>query len=277
MKITPRSRPNRSLATVTLLMAIPLITGCAVLIGPGKPPIEGSLIKGKRRSALIERLTGESRLPATIKALTRATIKQKDSTESFKYSLVYANPSSIRFDLYPLNPGFTLQRLTAKDGSATLIDMTTNESFSGETKETFSKSFLQLAATEQEVAALLLGRVPQPYLADTSTAIYEGSTEVAVVSSGGDLTWRMNAKNLQMQELAVKELIVKERITGRLVATAKYSEPVPCGSMQLPGRVEVTIAADDSSLVFINNKPDCNSPIRADIFDLRVPKRLSEK
>jgi hypothetical protein len=47
--------------------------------------------------------------------------------------------------------------------------------------------------------------------------------------------------------------------------------------MQLPGRVEVTIAADDSSLVFINNKPDCNSPIRADIFDLRVPKRLSEK
>jgi hypothetical protein len=272
MKITPRSRPNRSLATVTLLMAFPLITGCAVLIGPGKPPIEGSLIKGKRRSALVERLTGESRLPATIKALTRATIKQKDSTESFRYSVVYADPSSIRFDLYPLNPGFTLQRLTAKDGSATLIDMTTNESFSGETKDTFSKSFLQLAATEQEVAALLLGRVPQPYLADTSTAIYEGSAEVAVVSSGGDLTWRMNAKNLQMQELTVKE-----PITGRLVATAKYSEPVPCGSMQLPGRVEVTIAADDSSLVFINNKPDCNSPIRADIFDLRVPKRLSEK
>jgi len=272
MKIIPLSRPNLSLSSVILLMVLPFVTGCAALIGAGKPPIDGSLMKGKHRAALVERLTSESRLPATIKALTRATIKQKDSTESFRYSVVYADPSSIRFDLYPLNPGFTLQRLTAKNGSATLIDMTTNESFSGETKETFSKSFLQLAATEQEVAALLLGRVPQPYLADTAASIYEGYAEIAVVSSGGDLTWRMNAKNLQMQELNVKE-----RITGRLVATARYSEPVPCGSIQLPGRVEVTIAADESSLVFINNKPDCNSPIRADIFDLTVPKRLSEK
>lgn len=262
-----RFLPQLSWAFVFSVIALPLLTGCAAIMSVGKPPIDGSLVKGTRRTALVERLTRESRLPSTVKTLTRATIQQKDSTESFRFSVVYAEPSSIRFDLYPLNPGFTLQRLTAQQGSATLIDMTTKESLTGETKDTFKKSFLQLAATEQEVAALLLGRVPLPYLTDRSSSIYEGNSEIAVVSGSGDLSWRMDAKLLEMRELTVKE-----PITGHLVATARYGNPMPCGSMQLPGRVEVTIAGDSSTLLFTNNKVDCNASIRADIFDLRVPK-----
>lgn len=243
------------------------LSGCALLVGIEHPTIQGNLVTAEKRPALIQRLTEGSRLPVTVKTLIRATVKHGKSSETFRYSLVFASPHSIRVDVFPINSAFTLQRLTATNGKAALIDLTSKEALSGSTEETFSKSFLQVPASEQEVAALLLGRLPQRYLEDKKLEIYESSTSITGLKSGGEMYWRMKADTLAMEEVQVRDAI-----SGRLLVVATYGDLIPCGSVQLPGQVEVKIPAEETTFLFIHNRPECGTPLSPDKFDLSVPR-----
>lgn len=249
-----------------MALALPL-SGCAVLFGIEHPTIEGRLVEGQKRQALVKRIAEGSRLPGSVKAMTRATVKRGKSSETFRYSLVFASPSSIRVDVFPINSAFTLQRLTATNGKASLIDLTSKEALSGSTEETFRKSFLQVPASEQEVAALLIGRLPQRYLEDKKLEVYQSSNDITGLKGKGEMYWRMRADNLAMQEVQVRE-----PISGRLLVVATYGDLIPCGSFQIPGQVEVKIPADGTTFVFTHHKPECGSPIRSDIFDLAIPR-----
>ncbi len=272
------SLPNRFLLVFPITV---IATGCAILFGGGEPPIVGNLLAGKSRTAIIERLSTESRLPANLKALVRATVtrpadattsgespsQRTTSTESFRYALIYATPDKIRFDLFPLNSAITLQQLTANGGRATLIDFTTKEAISGDTAETFSKSFLQVPATEQEIASLILGRIPPLSLTDASLKIYQSASEIAVVKGNNEFSWRMRADTLAMEELKVHE-----KVTGKLLASARYSDIIACGAHHIPSKVVVSLPTDDSTLTFIHSKSECTTPVRSDLFDLRIPR-----
>lgn len=272
-----------------IVFAFPLtavVAGCAILFGGGEPPIVGNLLTGKSRSVIIERLSTESKLPANLKALVRATVtrpadaptsdesspQRTTSTESFRYAVVYATPDKIRFDLFPLNSAITLQQLTATGGRATLIDFTTKEAISGDTAETFSKSFLQVPASEQEVASLILGRVPPLSLTDASLRIYQSNSEIAVVKGNNEFSWRMRAESLAMEELKVHE-----KVTGKLLATARYSDMIMCGAHQIPGKVVVTLPTDGSTLTFTHTKSECATSVRSDLFDLRIPRGFAAR
>lgn len=265
---TMHSTPRSSAAALMLLIVLTIpLSGCAVLLGIEHPTIEGRLVEGQKRQTLVQRLAEGSRLPGTVKAMTRATVKRGKSSETFRYSLVFASPESIRVDVFPINSAFTLQRLTAANGKASLIDLSSKEALSGGTEETFRKSFLQVPATEQEVAALLLGRLPQRYLEDKRLEIYEGSTVITGLKGSGEMYWRMSADTLAMQEVQVRD-----KISGRLLVVATYGGLIACGAHQIPGHVEVKIPADRTTFVFTHHKPECGAPVRSDIFDLTIPR-----
>jgi hypothetical protein len=242
------------------------LSGCGILLGIKHPTVEGSLVEGKKRAALIERLHTDSKLPPTVKTMTRVTLKKDSSTESFRYSLVFSAPSSVRVDVFPINAPFTLQRLTASNGKATLIDRTSKETISGDTAEIFGKSFLQLPATEQELASLLMGRIPPEYLDDEKLRIYQGASSVTGIKGDGELFWKMNLKTLQMEEVQLRE-----KITGRLIVVAKYGALISCGKFFLPGNVTIDIPIDGTSLELTHNNPACSVPVRSDIFKLGYP------
>lgn len=255
-----------TLVVLCVVSTLPL-SGCALLLGIEHPTIQGNLVAGEKRQALVRRLTEGSRLPATVKTMIRATVKHGKSSETFRYSLIFASPRSIRVDVFPINSAFTLQRLTATNGNASLIDLTSKEALSGSTEETFRKSFLQVPASEQEVAALLLGRLPQRYLEDEKLEIYESGTTITGLKSGGEMYWRMKADTLAMEEVQVRD-----PLSGKLLVVATYGDLIPCGSLQIPAKAEVKIPAEATTFLFSHHRPECGAPLSPDKFNLTVPR-----
>jgi hypothetical protein len=238
--------------------------------------LSGELLSGSARETV---LSGFKRAAAEIRSfrvLSRTSIDHKGDRTVLRQILVFAEPVRFRIEALPLNGAYTLSLVVADSEKVIALDPEEKTARQGAPNSGMLRKVLNIPLNEDELMALLAGRIPARYLSDLtqtdSLQVYqdEMAGRFFILSNNQSAFFELDARTGTL--LTVE---FRDRFSDKVSLRLEYSAPQTVDGVPIPTQLLVSIPRDSLTISLGYSNVSLNRDYPAQLFSVSIPDGYS--
>lgn len=252
---------------ITLILSV-ILSACSRL---SLPSFIGNQLGIGEREQLLASINQRAQEIRSFKALLRAKLLIGEQRSSVRYLLLADLPSRLHLEALAPNAAYAMAVLVADKERLLLLDPAPKRAYLGRSDAAHLKRALNIPLAPEWLASLVLGRLPQSYLAalpSLQTQFKRSPDLLQIMLKQGEYErfFVFSAENGLLQRMQLRD-----QFSTKLLLEMRFLDYQIIEQLSVPAQIEIDLPPDNAHISIKVTNPKLNNEIAEKLFAQEIP------